>query len=45
VRLGKNGVEEILSYGALSAFEQQAKNDMLATLNSDIKEGVDFINS
>jgi malate dehydrogenase len=44
VRLGKNGVEEILSYGALSAFEQQAKNDMLATLNSDIKEGVDFIN-
>ncbi len=45
IRLGKNGVEEILSYGVLSAFEQQAKNDMLATLNADIKEGVDFINS
>ena len=44
VRLGKNGVEEILSYGALSAFEEQAKNDMLATLNADIKEGIDFIN-
>ena len=44
VRLGKNGVEEILSYGELSAFEEQAKNDMLATLNKDIQEGVDFIN-
>ncbi|GAA5133975.1 malate dehydrogenase [Thalassotalea piscium] len=44
VRLGKNGVEEILSYGKLSAFEEKAKNDMLATLNADIKEGVDFIN-
>ncbi|MCF2899756.1 malate dehydrogenase [Pseudoalteromonas sp. MEBiC 03607] len=44
VRLGKNGVEEILSYGELSAFEEQAKNDMLETLNKDIQEGVDFIN-
>ncbi|MEW6984052.1 malate dehydrogenase [Colwelliaceae bacterium 6471] len=44
VRLGKNGVEEILSYGTLSAFEQKAKDDMLATLNKDIQEGVDFIN-
>ena len=45
VRLGKNGVEEILSYGELSAFEQQAKNDMLDTLKKDIQEGVDFINA
>ncbi|TKB46917.1 malate dehydrogenase [Thalassotalea mangrovi] len=44
VRLGKNGVEEYLPYGELSAFEQKAKNDMLATLNKDIQEGVDFIN-
>ena len=44
VRLGKNGVEEILSYGELSAFEQKAKEDMLETLNKDIKEGIDFIN-
>ncbi|WP_394175050.1 malate dehydrogenase [Thalassotalea litorea] len=44
VRLGKNGVEEYLAYGELSAFEQQAKDDMLATLNKDIQEGVDFIN-
>ncbi|AWB68695.1 malate dehydrogenase [Saccharobesus litoralis] len=45
VRLGKNGVEEILPYGELSAFEQKAKDDMLATLNKDIQEGVDFINA
>jgi malate dehydrogenase len=45
VRLGKNGVEEILSYGELSAFEEQAKNDMLDTLKKDIQEGVDFINA
>jgi malate dehydrogenase len=44
VRLGKNGVEEILSYGELSAFEEKAKNDMLDTLNKDIQEGIDFIN-
>jgi malate dehydrogenase len=43
VRLGKNGVEEILSYGALSAFEEKAKNDMLETLNKDIQEGIDFM--
>ncbi|WP_448548977.1 malate dehydrogenase [Thalassotalea fusca] len=44
VRLGTNGVEEILSYGELSAFEEKAKNDMLETLKKDIQEGVDFIN-
>lgn len=45
VRLGKGGVEEILSYGELSAFEQKAKDDMLETLNKDIQEGVDFMAS
>jgi malate dehydrogenase len=44
VRLGKNGVEEILSYGKLSAFEEKAKNDMLEGLRNDIKLGVDFVN-
>lgn len=43
IRLGVNGVKEILSYGKLSAFEEKAKVDMLATLNADIKEGIDFI--
>ena len=43
IRLGVNGVSEILSYGELSAFEQKAKEDMFATLKKDIQEGVDFI--
>ena len=43
VRLGTNGVEEILSYGELSAFEEKARNDMLETLNKDIQEGIDFM--
>jgi malate dehydrogenase len=43
VRLGVNGVKEILPYGELSAFEQKAKEDMLDTLKADIKEGVDFM--
>ena len=44
VRLGANGVEEILSYGKLSAYEQKAKEDMLGGLRGDIQMGVDFVN-
>jgi len=44
VRLGTNGISEILPYGELSAFEEKAKNDMLPTLLKDIQEGIDFIN-
>ncbi|MEG3766034.1 malate dehydrogenase [Alteromonas sp. 14N.309.X.WAT.G.H12] len=44
VRLGPNGVEEILPYGDLSAFEQKAKDDMLEGLRGDIKIGVEFVN-
>lgn len=43
VRLGANGVEEILPYGELSAFEQQAKADMLNGLRGDIQLGVEFV--
>lgn len=43
VRLGANGVEEVLSYGSLSAFEEKALNDMLDTLKGDIVTGVEFI--
>ncbi len=43
VRLGPNGVEEILPYGDLSAFEEQAKQDMLDGLRGDIQLGVDFV--
>jgi len=44
VRLGANGVEEILPYGDLSDFEENAKNSMLDGLRGDIKMGVDFVN-
>ena len=44
VLLGKNGVEKILSFGALSEFEQNTLNDALETLRSDIKIGEEFIN-
>ncbi|WP_026376770.1 malate dehydrogenase [Aestuariibacter salexigens] len=44
VRLGKDGVEEILPYGKLSSFEQEAKESMLEGLRGDIQMGVDFAN-
>ena len=43
VLLGKNGVETVLDYGKLSAFEQEAMDSMLATLKADIQLGVDFV--
>ena len=36
-------VEEILSYGELSEFEENAKNAMLDGLRSDIAMGVNFV--
>ena len=44
VRLGPNGAEEILPYGELSAYEQQALDSMLDTLKGDIAKGEAFIN-
>jgi len=43
VRLGANGVEEILPYGELSAYEEKAKADMLDGLKNDIQIGLDFV--
>jgi len=43
ILLGKNGVEEIQSYGELSAFEQEALESMLDTLRGDIKIGEKFV--
>ncbi|WP_194438430.1 malate dehydrogenase [Vibrio fluminensis] len=42
VKLGKDGVEEVLSYGELSAYEKAALDGMLETLSGDIQVGVDF---
>lgn len=43
VLLGKNGVEELLPIGPLSAFEEKALNDMLGTLKGDITLGEEFV--
>ncbi|OOF66932.1 malate dehydrogenase [Rodentibacter sp. Ppn85] len=44
VRLGKDGVEEILPIGPLSEFEQSSLESMLPTLRADIELGEKFIN-
>nr|WP_314264132.1 malate dehydrogenase [uncultured Moellerella sp.] len=44
VRLGKNGIEELLPIGKLSAFEQAALDNMMDVLNADIELGEKFIN-
>lgn len=44
VRLGKNGVEEILGLGALSDFEKHNLEAMKSELMSSIQKGIDFAN-
>jgi malate dehydrogenase len=43
ILLGKNGVEKVLPYGDISAFEANARDAMLDTLKGDIKLGVEFV--
>ena len=43
VLLGRNGVEKILGFGDLSAFEEKTLNAALETLRSDIKIGEEFV--
>lgn len=43
VRLGKNGVEEILGLGTLSAYEQKALEGLIPELRQSIQKGVDFV--
>ncbi|XP_058100714.1 malate dehydrogenase, mitochondrial [Magnolia sinica] len=44
VRLGKNGVEEVLGLGPLSDFEKQGLENLKAELKSSIEKGVKFAN-
>ncbi|XP_074358299.1 malate dehydrogenase, mitochondrial-like [Apium graveolens] len=44
VRLGKNGVEEVLGLGALSDYEKQGLEALLPELKSSIEKGVKFAN-
>ena len=42
VLLGKSGVEKVLNYGDLTAFEESKLNDSIDTLKSDILSGESF---
>ncbi|CAN0913016.1 Malate dehydrogenase, mitochondrial [Linum grandiflorum] len=42
VRLGKNGVEEILGLGPLSDFEKQGLENMTSELKTSIEKGINF---
>ncbi|WP_298770472.1 malate dehydrogenase [uncultured Shewanella sp.] len=43
ILLGKQGVEKVLAYGDVSAFEANARDSMLDTLKGDIELGIDFV--
>ncbi|CAA2955114.1 malate dehydrogenase, mitochondrial [Olea europaea subsp. europaea] len=43
VRLGKNGVEEVLGLGLLSEFEQQGLEALKPELKSSIEKGIKFV--
>lgn len=43
VRLGPNGVEEVLHYGTLSAAEQATLDAMIPDLVAQAKKGVEFV--
>ncbi|PKU65780.1 malate dehydrogenase, mitochondrial isoform X1 [Dendrobium catenatum] len=44
VRLGKNGVEEVLGLGPLSDFEKQGLESLKSELKSSIEKGIKFAN-
>jgi len=43
VLLGKNGVEKVLDYGALTTFEESTLNNALDILRGDIAKGESFM--
>ena len=43
-RFGPSGVEEVLGYGELSAYEKAWFDKMMPELKSQIQKGVDFVN-
>ncbi|EAY99120.1 hypothetical protein OsI_21079 [Oryza sativa Indica Group] len=42
VRLGKNGVEEVLGLGQLSEFEKEGLENLKGELKSSIEKGIKF---
>lgn len=45
MRLGKNGVEEVLGLGPLSAFEKDGLEKLKPELTASIEKGIKFANS
>ncbi len=43
VRLGRNGVEEVLELGSLSDYEQKGLEALKEELQSSIQKGLDFV--
>lgn len=44
VRLGKNGVEEVLGLSPLSDFEKQGLESLIPELKASIEKGIKFAN-
>lgn len=44
MRLGPNGIEEILGLGSLSDYEQKGLEGLKSELMSSIEKGVNFVN-
>ena len=44
-KFGKNGVEDVLGYGTLNAYEQGWFDKMMPDLKKQIQKGVDFVNN
>lgn len=44
VRLGKNGVEEVLGLGPLSDYEKQSLESLKPELKASIEKGIQFAN-
>jgi hypothetical protein len=45
LRLGPNGVEAVLPYGTLSAYEQEVLDKLVPDLIVQAKKGIDFVNA
>lgn len=45
MRLGKNGVEEVLGLGQLSEFEKEGLESLKGELKSSIEKGIQFANA
>ena len=44
MKLGKNGVEEVLELGPMSDFEKQGLESLIPELKSSIEKGIKFAN-